>query len=701
MAFAAGNRAKNEWVEKYFLYPDEMNEAAVWASKYQLTHEVYIAPHLFDRSKRLKEYVSITPCAWADLDGADPKDLQPAPSIVVQSSPGHYHAYWLFTGEVPPKVAQDISKRIARTYRELGVDQTGWDLTQLLRLPETLNHKRSTVEQVFIVPEMSPGTTYSFPDFADLQDSEGELTIGQLAMLPDGVANLTMEMVIERYRGHISPLTFKLIYEVPENGEDWSRALWNLECNLLEAGLSMEEAFVVCRQANCNKFKRDQKPDSYLWKDISRAWVLLSASAETGETAKVGLLSESERMVVANAPKDVVDHYVEWACSKGDAPPAYHNAGALTILSSLLCGDLYLATSFGTIIPNLWFMLLADTTLTRKTTAMNMAIDVMDTIDPGIILATDGTPEALLSELASRPGIPSLFWRDEVSGLLDAMKRDYMSGMLEQLTQLYDGRMIKRLLRSGTIEVRDPRLLILSGGIRSRIMEILTPRHVDSGFLPRFLFVMGTSSIEEMKPLGPPTEESDNRRMYIVNEFKELYDRYKFKSNIEISGQQLAIGIRVNAAPDVWDRYNELEKSLLYKSMNSAEPTLHMPMMDRLCKSLLRVAILLAAVRCTGDVVIEMVDLLRAISMAEIWQAHATAVLLELGKSTAEKQIERALTYIKTNAGCAKAALMRSMHLTAKDSDWIISTLIQRGLIRAEAYGKERLRLFPIKLHGR
>jgi len=51
--------------------------------------------------------------------------------------------------------------------------------------------------------------------------------------------------------------------------------------------------------------------------------------------------------------------------------------------------------------------------------------------------------------------------RDEFSGLLDQMtKKDYLSGMAELLTKLYDCKMQKRVLKSGIVEVRNPRLTI-------------------------------------------------------------------------------------------------------------------------------------------------------------------------------------------------------------------------------------------------
>jgi len=197
------------------------------------------------------------------------------------------------------------------------------------------------------------------------------------------------------------------------------------------------------------------------------------------------------------------------------------------LLACLLAGSLRLPTSYGTVVPNLWFMILADTTLTRKTTAMDIAVDLIVEIDPDAILATDGSIEGLFQSLSTRPSRSSLFLRDEFSGLLEAMvKKDYYAGMAETLTKLYDGKFQKRVLRREVIEVRDPILNLFAGGIRTKIYELLRYEHVSSGFIPRFMFVAADSDITRLRPLGPPTERNVEARAAIITRLKDLVDHY-------------------------------------------------------------------------------------------------------------------------------------------------------------------------------
>ena len=83
-------------------------------------------------------------------------------------------------------------------------------------------------------------------------------------------------------------------------------------------------------------------------------------------------------------------------------------------------------------VPNLWGLILGDSTLSRKTTAMRMIMDIIAALDSDMILATDGSAEGLLSGLATRPNKTSIFYKDEISGFFDSMnKKDYLAGMSE------------------------------------------------------------------------------------------------------------------------------------------------------------------------------------------------------------------------------------------------------------------------------
>jgi hypothetical protein len=123
----------------YFNYPKAADSAADWTlEKSRAGHEVYFCAHLVTEARRIKENSAAVHALWGDLDGAKVPEGEISPTAVVQSSPGRFHCYWRLTDPVPPQAAELLNKRLAL---EIGADPSGFDLTQLLRVPGTANYK--------------------------------------------------------------------------------------------------------------------------------------------------------------------------------------------------------------------------------------------------------------------------------------------------------------------------------------------------------------------------------------------------------------------------------------------------------------------------------------------------------------------------------------------------------------------------------
>lgn len=659
-------------------------------------YNVYFCPQVFETEKRTKESVKYTPCAWADLDSCSPEKMLLAPTFVLESSPGRYQALWLFAEEVTPVDAEEISKRIAYYHANDGADKSGWDLSQLLRVPFTHNLKyggAASRPQVLITSANS--VSYHKADF-EVYPKTGELSASDIPY-PEVIPK--PEDILEKFRMKLQPAAIVLFQTEPQ--DDWSRALWQLQMMCYEAGMDREEVFAIAADSACNKYERDGRPASALWKEVCKSWIQFEERQHGTighKKADETLLSDQERRD-AESITSVVEEYVEWAKTIGDAAWAYHEAGAFVALSTLLAGAVKLPTSFGTVVPNLWFMILADTTLTRKTTAMDIAMDMIAEIDSDAVMATDGSIEGLFTSMSTRPGRSSVFLRDEFSGLLEAMiKKDYMAGMMETLTKLYDGKYQKRLLKKDVIEVRDPILILFAGGIKTRVQAQLTYEHVGSGFLPRFLFVSADSDPTRLRPLGPPTEQSMGRRGAILTRFQTISSYYQQSQLININGRQIASPRRWEASltPEAWVRYNKFEHDMVTFGVSSTQADILVPTFDRMSKSALKMSVLLAAQRALGDhVTVEESDLIKAITYIEKWRPYTLDVVTNLGKTAAERSIELILGAIKRQPGVLKSHVMRAYHLDARTVEMVLSTLDQRQMISRIKSGRTE-KLYPM-----
>jgi len=145
----------------YFNYPKAADTAAEWTlDKAQEGHEVYFCAHLLAEPRRIKENATAVHSLWGDLDGAKVPEGETAPTAVIQSSPGHYHCYWRLTDPIPPEAAELLNKRLALA---TAADPSGFDLTQLLRVPGTVNYKYEG-HPVVGIQRLDPSRTYSAGD---------------------------------------------------------------------------------------------------------------------------------------------------------------------------------------------------------------------------------------------------------------------------------------------------------------------------------------------------------------------------------------------------------------------------------------------------------------------------------------------------------------------------------------------------------
>jgi hypothetical protein len=695
IAYGPRDRDPKKFREHYFKFPEDVDEAVALVNEVYHGNNVWFCPHLFNKPKRVKENVVFTPCAWSDLDTCQPDELFVKPTFLIESSDNRWQGLWMFNSEVDPDDAEEISHRIAYTHADQGADRTGWDLTQLLRFPYTYNYKYATTPVVTIADANK--NKYSLEDFeADYDKVQGYMYLEDVE-LPD-ISMINGEELLTNKRLQLPPTIWRLYQEPLAKDASWSEPLWKLMMMLFEADFSREQVFAIVQDAACNKYERDGMPQRLLWKDVCRAeskYNLQLTPILLGDDGyqEKPLVSDEERQAVLREDT-FIERYIEWAKSLGDAAPQYHQAGAFTALSCLLAGSVQLPTSFGVMKPNLWFMILADTTLTRKSTAMDIAMDLVTEIDPDVVMATDGSLEGMLTSLSTRPSRPSVFLRDEFSGLLEAMtKKDYMAGMPELLTKLYDGKMQKRLLRKETIDIRDPCFILFAGGIKDKITSLLSFEHVSSGFMPRFVFITAESDLTRVKPLGPPTEMILGNKAAIQEELERLYNFYNQEDSYTVAGSDIRVeGKRkfdATLTQEAWYRYNLMESQMLDAGMHAERPAIMTPVYDRLSKSILKGAVLLAASRkLEPTVVVEEIDIVRAMVYGESWRVFARDVMNSVGKGTSERLLDNVFALIEREPGVSRSKIMQAYHLEARQASQIFDTLEQRGKIVRSTKGK-------------
>lgn len=221
-------------------------------------NDLYWCPMLFEYPKRQVGVAMDEQALWADLDEADPRNITDYPPTTAwQTSPGRYQALWLIAGPTGAMLgAASPGRENQKLTYHLGADHSGWDITQLLRVPGWDNHK----------PEYrgkdgtpAPGKLlwkdrrqYMPDEFGDLPDVEsGTGGIGDI--LEDAVEAVDRLAVWARVKLKCSKRVRELV-GAREVAGDRSDALWEIERDLADAGCSAVEIIAIVRTTVWNKY---------------------------------------------------------------------------------------------------------------------------------------------------------------------------------------------------------------------------------------------------------------------------------------------------------------------------------------------------------------------------------------------------------------------------------------------------------------
>lgn len=682
---------KKEFKQKFFMWPEQSIAMENFIQEKTLGHNLWFGVNLFRRPERTRDFAVPTTLLWADLDYCDPGEIDPAPQFRLQSSPKKYQGFWRLDEVILAEEAQTLSKRIAYAYKDKGADVSGWDIEQLLRVPYTYNYKYD--DGVSEVPEVQILTQFevrlSKKLFESLTPPTPEEKLEETSdPLPDVRSLPDAENVVYKYQSQLKRTPFFDLY-LEEPNADWSAAMWQLIMVAFEAGLDKEEVFAVALTSKCNKYDRDNRPIVYLWREILKAELKhRKIELMLGDPQ---VLEIPELFDGSEPPVTTIEDYRNWASKATDAIEEYHELACAMMLSSLTASGLYCHVGAWEVKPNLWGLVMGDTTLTRKTTAMDIAMKFVTDIERDLIVATDGSVEGLLTQLSARPEKVSVWYRDEVQGMFDAIrKRDYMASMFDTFTKLYDvPPLLTRTLRKEVITITKPVFIFFGGGITDSIYAALNDTHIMSGFLPRFLVVRGDADFSKVRPVGPLSPEIAESRRQLLNTYTDLHALYNEDTKIDIPDANTSFdvptSIEVLLTPEAWEYNKEIYMRLAKEAHESSYQVTAQPTFERLSWSLLKLAMLLAASRQQpkdNRIKLEVKDLQSAAYYIQRWGRHSIDLILNVGRTANERIVSRVLDHVRRNPGCSRSHISRAFHFSKIELNIILDTLEDRGQVK-------------------
>jgi len=215
-----------------------------------------------------------------------------------------------------------------------------------------------------------------------------------------------------------------------------------------------------------------------------------------------------------------IDDYVAWASEATDAPAVYHRWGAYSAISAALGRRLAIQTGAHPVYPNLYVLLLGQSSIMRKSTAIALSRRVVRGLvsyagkELVHIMADEGSCEGMFNYWVQHP--TSIMYQSEMSSLLSMFRRDYSSGLLPTLTDLYDCPDEKTKVLSGqTMSIVRPCISILAASTPDWVVDQGKGSDFSGGFLARFCIVNAMQK-ERTMALPPPLNREELDRLKAV-----------------------------------------------------------------------------------------------------------------------------------------------------------------------------------------
>lgn len=372
---------------------------------------------------------------------------------------------------------------------------------------------------------------------------------------------------------------------------------------------------------------------------------------------------------------DFVESYKDYAMQISDAPGKYQEIMALAIIATVLGRQVYLKYGVYNLYPNLYVVLLGKSTIMRKTACLNMAKHIIKKFNPELILPNEFSPEGLFNLLTDKP-VGLISWGEFGAFLINTIK-SYQAGVKEFLTESFDcPGLLKKRLSGKEYQINNLYLNIITATTIHWFIDRITEADTLGGFLGRFIYIPCSKEDKNGWYYIPQPEPVNFSNMLVAN-IKEIS---KLKGEFKISEEAKVILIK-------WLRSHEDELEILDDSKGIVG------FYARLSDYLLKFA-MLYEISGYRSLIISEGSLIRAIKLINQLKQSLNELMGDHIAFTKEaKDIQRVLNIIKENKDpIPRGLLLYRSHMTSKQLNEVVDTLIQSGRIKIFYLGEGRKR---------
>lgn len=352
--------------------------------------------------------------------------------------------------------------------------------------------------------------------------------------------------------------------------------------------------------------------------------------------------------------------YTDYARRLTDAPPLFHTWVGISLLATAL-GNQCWAWEWGRrICPNVWIVLLADSGILRKTTALGIGQGVLVESLPYLVWPSEWSFEALIQTMAQKPD--GVLIIREFKRFNAALMRDYAGGSKELLVDAYDNPELdsRRTKQEGSTEMRFPAPNLLAATTRDWFEASLQKEDVGGGFLSR-MFIVPAMERGEWKGIGQTRSDADRLQKEALAQYLENA-RHVMQGEIDAS--------QIEGPFNEWLR--QYEDSWTYCLNSEMTGTI-----SRSGANALKLTMIFQADREPSTILT--VDAFeRARQMVELANKQMADLLADgLGLSPDAKERKKVAAIIQRAGEIERSALLKATHISADALGRHVKTLIE------------------------
>ena len=365
-----------------------------------------------------------------------------------------------------------------------------------------------------------------------------------------------------------------------------------------------------------------------------------------------------------------LDSYFKYASHITDSPTEFHDFISIATAGVAIGRKRYVQLGHQKIYPNFYMIILAPSSMYRKSTALSISRMALTDVNPLLVYHSDFSQEKM-SEILKEQPVGAFYWF-EWKTLIGLLSKDYMAGTKAWLTELFDCYSMGIARKGISYTIDNPCVSILSATTSDWFTESVQKGDIHGGFLARFLFV---HSKNKTRNDSMPPEPDQSQKAIMDSELLTL-------SRLE--DHQMRFSPEARKVYDVW--YN------LFVSNFERIPASFRTMFARMPIYALKIAIVVEVCNNTSSVTISADSLNKALQYCK-WLEKSTSELMhrDLSFSRHEAQEKKVLSFLreKNDKKADRASILQYCNLSGKEAESIISTLLEKESIETSYERKE------------